>query len=348
VVGPRVLAFIEQHTLAGTLSARRTAVDAFEHFLRPFGNSFVNATLAQVTTFLLDLVESGRLKAAQSVQSYLSAIDTQRAFCGVRPFQQDHDRLWQLFKAAVGKALPMKAPIDVGNLPTCSDLVRYLPSDRLLRGRVQRVALLVRMTALLRSKDVMRIQRSTIERVRLPTNREVVRFRYLSKTSTRLNLENDVNYVEFLDDAHAAFCPARALLALRVEVERLLGRMDEDDQHDGLLISYKRPFGVLSADTIGRYSKELLERWIDDTGAAVRLTGHKLRLIAAETLKNRGVPHASLCIRGGWKPDGGSPWSSVLQQIYQSRCVPENFASVSLVPLPAAAAAGTVSELRLE
>jgi hypothetical protein len=80
----------------------------------------------------------------------------------------------------------------------------------------------------------------------------------------------------------------------------------------------------------------------------VRLTGHKLRLIAAETLKNRGVPHASLCIRGGWKPDGGSPWSSVLQQIYQSRCVPENFASVSLVPLPAAAAAGTVSELRLE
>jgi len=79
----------------------------------------------------------------------------------------------------------------------------------------------------------------------------------------------------------------------------------------------------------------------------VTLTGHKLRMVAADTLRNRGVSHTSLCIRGGWKPDGTAPWNSVLQHIYSSRMVPENFAMVALVPPVAASVAGTVSEQRL-
>ena len=301
--------------------------------------------MAHVTSFLLDLIESKRLTSAQSVQSYLSAIDSERALRGVRAFQADHDRLWQLFKDAVGKALPKKAPIDAGSLPASSNLVQFLPSDRLLRDRVKRTALLIRMVTMLRSKDVVRIKRDTMQRVRFNNGVEVVRFHFESKMSVRLNLEHDVNYVEFIEDTHAALCPARALLALAEEVERLMQGVDEQHRHNGVFVDIRRPYRQLSQDTIGRYSTDLLKKWIDHSCAEVKLTGHKLRLIAADTLRNRGVSHTSLCIRGGWKPDGNAPWSSVLQQVYSSRVVPENFARVALVT--PAAAAGTVSEQRL-
>jgi len=279
------------------------------------------------------------------VQTYLSAIDTERALRGGTPFQASHQRLWQLFKGAVGKALPKAAPVDAGLLPSSSALIPFLPGTRLLRDRVQRSALLIRLTTLLRSKDTLRIQRKSIERVRLSNGFEAVRFRFQSKMSVRLNLEYDVSYVEFLDDAHAAFCPARALLALKVEVDQLLSSVDEQHQHNGVFVDIRRPYRLLSQDTISRYSRDLLRRWIVATNAPVSLSGHKLRLIASDTLRNRGVSHTSLCIRGGWKPDGNSPWSSVLQHIYSSRVVPENYACVALVA--PAAIAGTVSEQRL-
>ena len=337
-----MLGFIARHTRDGTAANRASAVRSFVAFLEPFNVSVAAATMDHVTTFLLDLVESGRVTSAQTIQDYLSAIDSQRAMLGARPFQSDHVRLWQLFKDAVGKALPKKAPVNVGDLPAIIDLVPFLPPDRLLRDNVARVALLVRMVACLRSKDALRIRRSSIERTTL-NGIGVVRFRYDSKTSTRLNIASDVNYVEELDIAYQAICPARALLALRARVDGLMaGLRLGEEQHDWVMVDFRRPYAPLSADSIGRYARDLIGRWATATGSSLRLTGHKLRLIAADSLKNRGVSHASLCIRAGWKPDGAAPWSTVLQHVYQSRAVPENFARVLLVP-----AAGTVSERRL-
>lgn len=341
VVGPRVLSFIERHTLDGTKANRASAVRSFAAFLLPFNVSVATATMDHVTTFLLDLVESGRVTSAQTIQDYLSAIDTHRVLLGARRFQSDQERLWQLFKDAIGKALPRRAPIDVGKLPAVVDLVPFLPGTRLLRDRVARVALLVRMVACLRSGDALRIRRSSIERTML-NGIPVVRFRYTSKMSTRLNAAYDVNYVEELDDAHRAICPARALLALRVEVDDLMAGLAANERHDWVMVDIRRPYASLSADSIGRYARDLLDRWAQASGSSLCLTGHKLRLIAADSLKGRGVSHASLCIRAGWKPDAMAPWSTVLQHIYQSRAVPENFARVLLVQ-----SAGTVSERRL-
>ena len=265
-----------------------------------------------------------RATSSPFVQRHASAINRRRTLLGLTPYTEEP--LLQKFLAASRSHLPsspkyLKDPTKVYDVRLLAHQACSLSSDSLSSLRLKTLILL-RIVALLRSKDASTILRDSIQETTDLTGRRLVVFKYIGKYAIKHKLEWEMNYLEFTPDESR--CPATAILALKAMVDTL------SPHTNNLFVDLRKPHGPIGEERLANIVYDFMRKCNIDPS----FTAHSIRTMTSELLGLLGVPALDIDKRGAWA-NKNPTLSSVRLQHYNSRLSPLNFASLLVcVPSP--------------
>ena len=201
-----------------------------------------------------------------------------------------HPLVCQLMQGMFDKRPPVPRYRSTGEVDLVLQFQRKMASnvDLTLRDLSQKLTVLLALCNASRASDLTALD---IRFMQIQTEATVFRIEKLTKTR-RSGPPRTYTVMAFTEEVLCPVCALRQYLEATKEV-----RNSGTNRAEPLLISYRKPYTAISAATIGRWIKQVLQQAGVDTEV---FTAHSTRSAACSAARARGVSIADVMATAGW------------------------------------------------